>query len=244
MPDVSVVIPTHDRASMLKRHLNALSAQTYPRASTEWIVVCDGCTDGSARVARDSGADRVIEQPASGPAAARNAGLAVASGTFVCFLDDDIIPDPGWVTALVADVRAGETRILHMGYCPHAPSSITTHLDRRNATWYQSRIDAIRKPGYEPGFTDFFCGNFAANREEFAAFGGFDPNFWLAEDYEMAFRALGAGWRIRFVPGSPAEHHFHRSPRAYGQQAFLAGQADALLVLCHPATATDVLIVF
>lgn len=225
---------------MLKRHLDALSVQSYPRTSTEWIVVCDGCTDGSAQVAREGGADRVIEQAASGPAAARNAGLAAATGSLVCFLDDDIIPDQGWVKALLDDYRPGESKLLHMGYCPHAPGSITTHLDRRNAAWYQSRIDVIRRPGYEPRFTDFFCGNFAVNREEFAAFGGFDPSFWLAEDYELAFRALAAGWRIRFVPGARAEHHFHRGPRAYGQQAFRAGQADALLVRVHPEIAPEV----
>ena len=225
---------------MLKAHLRALGAQTYPRQSTEWIVVCDGCIDESALVARESGAERVIEQPASGPAAARNAGLAAATGRLVCFLDDDIIPDPGWVAAFVGNVRVGDTRVFHMGYCPHAPSSIKTHLDHRNANWYQGRIDAIRKPGYEPRFTDFFCGNFAVNREEFAAFGGFDPSFWLAEDYEVAFRALGAGWRIRFVPGARAEHHFHRGPRAYGQQAFRVGQADAMLVRVHPEIAPAV----
>jgi GT2 family glycosyltransferase len=240
MPDVSIVVPTHNRAAMLTAHLRALSAQTYPRHSTEWIVVCDGCTDGSALVARECGADRVIEQPASGPAAARNAGMAVATGALVCFLDDDIIPDPGWVAAFVADLRKGEARILHMGYCPHAPSSIKTHLDRRNANWYQTRIDAIQKPGYEPRFTDFFCGNFAVNQAEFSAFGGFDPSFWLAEDYELAFRALGVGWRIRFVPDARAEHHFHRGPRAYGQQAFRVGQADAVLVRFHPEIAPEV----
>lgn len=225
---------------MLERHLHALAVQTYPRALTEWIVVCDGCTDGSAQIARRVGADRVIEQPPSGPAAARNAGLAASNGTLVCFLDDDIIAEPGWVKALIEDVHPGETKVLHMGYCPHAPSCIKTHLDRRNAAWYESRISPIRKPGYEPRFTDFFSGNFAVNRKEFADFGGFDPNFWLAEDYELAFRALRSGWRIRFVPAARAEHHFRRDPHAYARQAFQAGQADALLVRVHPEVAPEV----
>lgn len=240
MPDISVVVPTHNRASMLQRHLDALGRQTYPRTSTEWIVVCDGCTDASAEVARQSGADRVIDQAASGPAAARNAGLAAATGALVCFLDDDIIPDARWIQALAADVREGEAKVLHMGYCPHAPSSIKTLLDQRNAAWYESRISTIQRPGYEPRFTDFFCGNFAVNRVEFLDFGGFDPRFWLAEDYEMAFRALRAGWRIRLVPEARAEHHFHRDPHAYGQQAFRVGQADALLIRVHPEIAPEV----
>src|SRR5436853_3159677 len=100
MPEVSVVVPTHNRAAMLAEHLKALAAQTYPRELTEWIVVCDGCTDESASIARQVGADRVIELSGSGPAAARNAGLAQATSPYVCFLDDDIIPAAGWIQGL------------------------------------------------------------------------------------------------------------------------------------------------
>ena len=225
---------------MLKRHLDALSGQTYPRRAVEWIVVCDGCSDDSAALARGAGADQVLEQPTSGPAAARNVGLAAASGHLVCFLDDDIIPDPGWIQAFADDVRPGESKIVHMGYCPHAPASIKTHLDQRNAAWYEGRIESIGRPGRELRFTDFFGGNFAVPRQLFADFGGFDPRFWLAEDYEMAFRALRQGWRIRFVPAARAEHHFHRDAHAYGRQAFRVGQADALLVRVHPEIAPEV----
>jgi len=61
MPDISVIVPTHNRAPLLAKHLGALEVQTFPRQATEWIVVCDGCTDRSAQVARDGGADVVIE---------------------------------------------------------------------------------------------------------------------------------------------------------------------------------------
>ena len=61
MPDITVIVPTHNRASLLAKHLGALEVQTFPRLATEWIVVCDGCHDDSASVARGAGADRVIE---------------------------------------------------------------------------------------------------------------------------------------------------------------------------------------
>ncbi len=240
MPEISVIIPTHNRAALLADHLRALHAQTAPRASVEWIIVCDGCSDGSARVAREAGADVVIEQPASGPAAARNAGLRAATGGLACFIDDDIIPDAGWVEAFAAAAPAPAGQTLYLGYCPHAPKTITTHLDRRNAAWYEGRIDVIRQPGYEPRYTDFFSGNFAVPRREFLALGGFDDRFSVAEDYEMAFRALQSGWRIRFVPAARAEHHFHRDARAYGRQAYLAGKGDALLVRTHPEMTSEV----
>jgi glycosyltransferase involved in cell wall biosynthesis len=225
---------------MLKSHLGALAAQTYPRQSTEWIIVCDGCIDDSAQVARDAGADQVIEQAGSGPAAARNAGLAAAHAPIVLFLDDDIIPTPGWVQALVDDFGSNDTKLLHMGYCPHAPTGIVTHLDRRNAAWYEGKIATLSQPGYRLRFTDFFGGNFAVDRAEFRLLGGFDTSFWLAEDFEMAFRALRSGWQIRFVPAARAEHHAHRDAHAYGDQAFRAGQADAMFVRVHPQVAPHV----
>jgi len=240
MPDVSVVVPTHNRASLLKVHLRALAEQSFPRKSTEWIIVCDGCIDDSAQVARDAGSDWVIEQVGSGPAAARNAGLAAATAPIVLFLDDDIIPTEGWVQALVDDFESDDSKVLHMGYCPHAPTGIVTHLDRRNAAWYESKIAVLREPGYRLGFTDFFGGNFGVDRGEFRLFGAFDPSFWLAEDFEMAFRALHSGWQIRFVPAARAEHHAHRDAHAYGDQAFRAGQADAMFVRVHPEVAPHV----
>jgi hypothetical protein len=152
----------------------------------------------------------------------------------VAFLDDDIIPAPGWVQALVDDVRPDDQKVFHMGYCPHAPSSIRTYLDRRNAAWYESRIREISRPGYEPRWQDFFCGNFAASRQELLELGGFDARFRISEDDELGFRAFKNGWRIRFVPNARAEHHFHRDHRAYGRQAFMAGRFDGLLVRLHP----------
>jgi GT2 family glycosyltransferase len=158
----------------------------------------------------------------------------------VCFLDDDIIPTPDWIRALADDADVKETKVLHMGYCPHAPSGIRTHLDRRNAAWYESKIRIVRDPRHELCFTDFFGGNFAVERAEFTTLGGFDPRFFLGEDFELAFRALRSGWRIRFVPGARAEHYAHRDAHAYGRQAFRAGQADALFVRVHPEGRSEV----
>ncbi len=235
-----MVVPTHNRAQLLRRHLAALAAQSYPRECTELIIVCDGCTDDSAQVARDGGADQVIEKTGGGAASARNAGLEVATSPFVLFIDDDIIPEPGWIWALVRDIRPDDSKILHMGYCPHAPEGINTHLDRRNAAWYEGKIETLSRPGHQLGFSDFFSGNFGVDRAEFQALGGFDPAFRLAEDFEMAFRALQVGWQIRFVPEARAEHHAHRDAHAYGDQAFHAGRADAQFVRLHPAVAPHV----
>jgi len=230
-------VPTHNRAPLLRQHLSALASQTFPRAATEWIVVCDGCRDDSATVARDAGADRVIELDGRGAAAARNAGLEAASAQLVAFLDDDIIPAPWWLWALVDDAGANPGRTLHMGYCPYSPKAIRSHLDRRNAGWYEAKLQPLQDPNHEWQFTDFFGGNFAADRKALTELGGFDSRFALFEDAELALRALKAGWQIRFVKAARAEHHAHREVAEYGRQAFRSGQIDVLFAAVHPEAA-------
>ncbi len=87
----SVVIPVFNGARYLGEAVASVLAQTY--RPVEVIVVDDGLTDGSAAVARSFRAVRVLEQERGGPAVARNAGAAAATGEFLAFHDaDDLLP--------------------------------------------------------------------------------------------------------------------------------------------------------
>jgi glycosyltransferase involved in cell wall biosynthesis len=91
MPLVSVIIPCFNGAAFIERAARSALEQD---VSTEVILVDDGSTDDSARRAQEvmrANPDRVhvILQPNQGPAAARNAGLRLARGQFICFLDVD-----------------------------------------------------------------------------------------------------------------------------------------------------------
>jgi glycosyltransferase involved in cell wall biosynthesis len=88
MPTISVIIPTYNRAGMLKEALESALAQN--RLPDEIVVVDDGSTDNTAQVVAGFGAKiRYIQQKNAGPSAARNHGIAIATGEFVAFLDSD-----------------------------------------------------------------------------------------------------------------------------------------------------------
>lgn len=84
---VTVVIPCYNTAAWVREAIATAQAQTF--AAVEVIVVDDGSRDESAAIASACAGVRVIQQPNQGVAAARNAGLRVATGDFVSFLDAD-----------------------------------------------------------------------------------------------------------------------------------------------------------
>jgi hypothetical protein len=89
---VSVILPTYNRASFLPHAFESLTAQTF----TDWdvILVDDGSTDGTREVAtafaeRHPGRVRYVHQKNGGAYAARNRGLADATGQYIAFFDSD-----------------------------------------------------------------------------------------------------------------------------------------------------------
>jgi glycosyltransferase involved in cell wall biosynthesis len=91
-PLVSVAIPCFNQARFLKDAISSVRRQRY--APVEIVVVDDGSTDESARIAAAAGV-RLARQGNAGLSAARNAGLKMARGEFIVFLDadDELLPD-------------------------------------------------------------------------------------------------------------------------------------------------------
>src|SRR5262245_55843497 len=105
MVRVSVVVPTFERSRQLKACLTALAEALRPDAETVGV-------DDGGRVKLESVVApfverlrlRLLKTTNGGPAAARNRGLAEASGDIVVFTDDDCRPHAGWVAAIASGV--------------------------------------------------------------------------------------------------------------------------------------------
>lgn len=94
-PDVSIVIPTHNRVRRLERALNHCLGE-YDGFNIEVIVVNDGSNDGTREYLDqvDDCRVRTIHQSAQGAQVARNKGMTAANGEYIKFLDDDDRPAP------------------------------------------------------------------------------------------------------------------------------------------------------
>lgn len=104
----SVIIPCFNRLSYLPQALSSVWSQTF--TDYEVIVVDDGSTDGTAEyLSTQTARVRVVHQQNAGPGAARNAGIAEATGEYLAFLDSDDIWFP-WTLAEVAEAIRMHTR--------------------------------------------------------------------------------------------------------------------------------------
>jgi glycosyltransferase involved in cell wall biosynthesis len=199
---VSVVIPTRDRAFLLRESLENLRKQDYPGDLYEIIVVDDGSNDETPAVATQfarSGLPEVryFRLARLGLNAARNTGINAAKGELICFVDDDIAAPPTWLRAMVN----GALRHPEAG-CFGGP--IRLRLEGKPP----------RMCGREPlGETELDCGteeravnavfgaNFALRPRAFERIGPFNealPIYGEEEEWEGRYQA--AGGVIWYIP--------------------------------------------
>lgn len=201
----SVVIPTHGRPAALERCLERLAAQDYPRDRFEVVVVDDGSRPPvSIEPARLQGLRfTLIRQERTGPAGARNRGAREAEGRYLAFLDDDCLPEPGWLAALESAFRRLEGRRVLLG-----GKIVNPHRENVNAEMAEAILGVLlERYRPEPGGVYFFRSmNLAAVTREFLALGGFDQRFSTAEDRELCDRWLQEGGELVAAPEAVISH--------------------------------------
>jgi GT2 family glycosyltransferase len=237
-PKVTVIIPTHNRLSMLRQVLGALADQAYPSDRMEVIVVADGCNDGTVAALTSASFPyhlRALSQPASGAAAARNRGAEHARGSILVFLDDDVIPSPGVVAAHVR-LHASTAGCVGVGpymvELPEAPE----FYDQQRHRWWQKTFDTLADPQHRPDYRDLLAGNLSVQLDTFRRSGGFNPEFsaWGAEDCEYGVRLLQQGIRIVYLPEARARHLHTTDLAGSYLKSRQRGRADVLFAQLHP----------
>jgi glycosyltransferase involved in cell wall biosynthesis len=181
MPEV--ILPVLDEAEAIPRVLAAMPDGFRP------IVVDNGSSDGSGDIAREHGAEVVIEDR-RGFGAACHAGLEAATDEVVCFMDCDGSLDPAHLPRLLAAHEAGADLVI--GARVPEPGAWPLHARIANRVL---AVELKRRTGL--GLRDLGPMR-VMNREALIGLGMRDRRSgW---PLEMVLRAVAAGWRIEDLP--------------------------------------------
>jgi glycosyltransferase involved in cell wall biosynthesis len=178
-PVVSVILPTRNRAHCVADAIASVQAQHF--TSWELIIVDDGSTDNTAAVVRpylDDQRIRYVERAAAGASAARNQGIALASGVLMAYLDSDNIWYPDFLSAAVTVFTADPAVDLVYGML------VTEHhaLDGTRLLWRAFDRDELLASNY----IDL---NVVVHRKSLVArYGGFDEKLGRLNDWDVILR--------------------------------------------------------
>lgn len=230
MPLVSVIVPTYNRLPRLKQVITALESQDYPREQYNVVIVSDGSTDGTDDYLRnlDTSLQLIfVAQSNQGPAAARNAGIKHATGEYVLFIDDDIIPAPRLIAEHM-QLHASHQDLVVLG-------PMLTPGDFKMAPWVAweqamlyKQYAAMQNGKFQPTGRQFYTGNTSLARRHLLETGGFDERFRRAEDVELAYRLKAHGVRFVFNPQAIGYHYAERSFRSWNETPYAYGRNDVV----------------
>ena len=232
-PPVSVVVTVRNDRAHLERCLDALGELRYP--SYEVVVVDDGSTDGTKAMVEGhelAAAARARVISVGGPndpigiGASRNRGVEAAAHGVIAFTDADCRPRPEWLSELVPCLAANDVvggRIRPAGEsAASAYEGINSSLDMGA---YASRIDPAGATPYLP------TANLVGHRRVFDAVPF--PARDVAEDVDVCWRAVTAGFDVVYTPTGVVEHVYRTDLSSVAARRATYASSEALLAREH-----------
>jgi glycosyltransferase involved in cell wall biosynthesis len=209
----SVVVPVRDGVAHIREAVASALAQLGPE--DEAIIVDDGSIDGSVgALACFEGRFTLLQGGGSGPAAARNLGLAQARGTHVAFLDHDDLWPPGRQAALgAALMRADDPHVGALG---------------RTLILADGGIGAQAYAGLHGKHLDWQVMAMLLPVGLVRRVGGFATDMRLGEDIDLGLRLVEAGLRIVHVDADAWVYRRHAGNTTNLADAIRIGQAEAI----------------
>ncbi len=225
MPEVTIIVPTRNRAEMLRRTAPLLLAQS--GGSFEIIYADDGSTDDTAEVleslAKDSGGTlRMLRTNGLGPGAARNRAARAAEGPWLLFTDDDVEPPGDWAMAMVRHAReCGADAVSSRVVGTETDSPVARYLGQRIEQYLGTEPRELRVAPMM---------SFAISREAFERVGGFSERPLLAlEDWDFCHRLRAVGGTIRYTPDITVRHHYAEEFAGAARRMALTGATASYL---------------
>lgn len=187
-PEVTFVIATYNRKDILLenlRRIGAVGGGEKAATRTQIIVVDNGSTDGTVETLRRLAGVTLIQTDRNYGSCAKAIGADQAEGDILIFLDDDAYPRPGLIERVRAHFDADDAL---------GAASFLVHLPDGNQ-------ECSALPGVFTG-----CG-VAFRTAAYRLVGGLDRTFFMqAEEYDLSFRLLSAGWKVETFSDLHVDH--------------------------------------
>lgn len=217
---VSIVVCTYNRAGLLSRLLDSLRREL-EGIDGEVVVVDNGSSDDTAAVVEREAAGavapiRYVSELQPGLSHARNRGVREARGEILVFIDDDALPEPGWLAAHLMPY-ATDIRIGTVG----GPIELLFEPPDARPRWLSARFEGtLGRYGLGPEPKEYddrletpSGGNMSFRRPALEDVGSFDTGlgrvgdaFRSGEEFELAHRLFDRGWRGAYEPGARVLH--------------------------------------
>lgn len=190
----SVIIPAFNDQAGVNRCLQGLAAQTWPQDALEVVIVDNGSSPPLAIERDHPFTVRLIRCATPGSYAARNAGVKVAAGSVLAFLDADCWPDPDWLAQGIRSLGEGAGRAVVGGEVviskPHEPTAVALYQ------WVMGfgQESNVREKRFS-ATANLFC-----TRAQFDAVGPFDERLLSGGDREWCWRAIAHAHEVCYAP--------------------------------------------
>jgi glycosyltransferase involved in cell wall biosynthesis len=226
MPRVSVIVPVYNGEGTIEECVESIFALSFPRDEIELLLIDNDSSDGTAAILdRFRGDAKILSEKKRGPSAARNRGLANASGDIIAFTDADCTVHREWLTHLIeplTEERAGISggTILSKRPCNDVEEFGERIHDHRLAIEYDSPPYAITM-------------NWASPRAVLEEVGWFDEELLRCEDCDLSYRILAAGYRIAYAPDAIIYHRNEETIEGLAAEGYAHGYHAVPLVRKH-----------
>ncbi|WP_339136390.1 MAG: glycosyltransferase family 2 protein [Candidatus Electrothrix sp. GW3-4] len=238
-PQLSVLLPTYNRAEALHRTLQGLEQQSADKATYEVIVVDDGSDDRTPEVLEQFTAQTgllfryVLLKENGGPARARNIGLSMIRGKAVFITGDDIEPSETLVERhLQFHQQHSEKGAALLGYVSF-PEALDANpfmrwLATQGRAYFFNYADLT--PGKEAGPLFFYTCNVSVKTSLLEQTGWFDESFPYAshEDLELGCRLAEQGMRLIYEPAAEGFHWHLLTVQGITRRVYLMGYSARL----------------
>lgn len=231
--DISIVIPSYNDKKKLKKCLESVFRQGYPRDNLEVIVVDDSSDDGTDLMLKELCGSRpnlrYFLQPHKGPAAARNVGIEKAKGEIIAFTDTDCILKENWVEKMLEAHRLNDKIMVIGGLTEVNPRNIKAAVSQFLSNGaVKARINGRLETIFFPTCNVSFKKRFLQGER----FNEIFP-FPAGEDLEFFWRLLKKGNLFNYKQDIRVFHDCNLHFKSFFRQAYIYGRGNYLVQYMH-----------